>query len=56
MSPPSRPLTPLHAGGVTCNVARTMEGAQVEGFELRREWLSPQEFRVSRGAASAEEK
>lgn len=49
MSPPKRPLTPLHVGGGTYNGARTMEGAQVEGFELRGERLSPQEFRVSMG-------
>lgn len=49
MSPPKRPLTPLDVGGGTYNGARTTEGAQVEGFELRGEWLSPQGFRVSMG-------
>lgn len=49
MSPSKRPLTPPHVGEGTYNGTRTMEGTQVEGFELRGEWLSPQGFRVSMG-------
>lgn len=36
-------------GGVICEGTRTLKGAQVEDFELGREWLSPQGFRVSMG-------
>lgn len=37
---PGRPCS-LRVGGVDCDGTSTTEGAQVEGFELGGEWLSP---------------